>query len=408
MNSQIQKMVDAFGAQHRERLDQLGMLLTQYGWLWRQNSYGSTALTWPQHTPGLAQALLALDDGTVQHLTNDTFAARTWLMQHLPELVQSPLASDIPVAPTNFVVPRDIALECDVPGRKAAQLAAMITAMDPAGRAVVDWCGGKGHLGRWLSRHWQVPVSTLDKDARLCAEGQRLARRAGVLQEFVVHDVLQHDAGPQLNDKHAVALHACGDLHRTLVCAAVRAHSVAIDIMPCCYHVSAHESYHYVSAAAELPLTRLEAKLAVTDESTSSAREQRLRDRAMAWKFGFSVLARDALGVEMDGRVPPGKKHWLQLEFTRFCRALAEYHGFSFSSSTLWLEGEAEGWKRLQRARRLAIPRIAFRRALELYLVSDLAVYLSDHDYVVTLSTVCTTNVTPRNVLLSARRPSGG
>ena len=55
--------------------------------------------------------------------------------------------------------------------------------------------------------------------------------------------------------------------------------------------------------------------------------------------------------------------------------------------------------------RRLESVRLAFRRPLELWLVCDMAVYLEQHGCRVNLGSFCTPSITPRNLLLSARRP---
>lgn len=393
-------------AEHAARLARLGALLEAFGWLWRASPYAAPPLAWSQRLPSLHARLLALDDAAVRRLSTDPAAAQTWLTPLLPELAELAAATALPPAAqmAGANVARSVMLERDVPGRKERQLRAMTDALAPVGLPVVDWCGGKGHLGRWLAHHWQVAVTTLDYDARLCEVGTGLARRAGVTQRFVHHDVLRDDNESCLRGSHAVALHACGDLHRALVRATVAAQVPALDLIPCCFHIAAQEDYRYFSTAARLPLTRIEARLAVTDESTAIAREQRLRDQAMAWKFGFSEMAQREFGERVDGRLRPGEKKWLRADFPAFCRALAAHRGWVFPAATPWAEGEAAGWQRLAQAQRLSIPRLAFRRVLEVYLVTDLALYLAEHDYDVGLSTLCAPHITPRNILLSARR----
>jgi hypothetical protein len=60
---------------------------------------------------------------------------------------------------------------------------------------VLDWCGGKGHLGRLLALAWEVPVHTLEIDPGLCVAGTDLAVRAKVNQTFVVADALRVPTG---------------------------------------------------------------------------------------------------------------------------------------------------------------------------------------------------------------------
>lgn len=58
-----------------------------------------------------------------------------------------------------------------MPGRKQAQIEAF-TACLPAHRGpYLEWCAGKGHLGRLVSLHRQAEVLSLELQAPLCEEG---------------------------------------------------------------------------------------------------------------------------------------------------------------------------------------------------------------------------------------------
>ena len=52
---------------------------------------------------------------------------------------------------------------------------------------------------------------------------------------------------------------------------------------------------------------------------------------------------------------------------------------------------------------RFSIVRHAFRRAIEVWLVLDLACYLEERGYAVALGSFCERHLTPRNLLISAR-----
>src|SRR5690606_2321953 len=70
-----------------------------------------------------------------------------------------------------------------VPARKAAQIAhftaAVREAMPPLSSvgSIVDWCGGKGHLGRTLGRQLGLPVTVLEREAGYADEARALAER---------------------------------------------------------------------------------------------------------------------------------------------------------------------------------------------------------------------------------------
>jgi hypothetical protein len=70
-----------------------------------------------------------------------------------------------------------------------------------------------------------------------------------------------------------------------------------------------------------------------------------------------------------------------------------------------WDRYEALGWQRQHETMRLSLVRHAFRRAIEVWLVLDLVNYLIGKGYEVGLCTFCERELTPRNILISARHP---
>jgi hypothetical protein len=74
-----------------------------------------------------------------------------------------------------------------------------------------------------------------------------------------------------------------------------------------------------------------------------------------------------------------------------------------------WHHYENIGWHRQWEVMRLSLVRIAFRRALELWLVLDMASYLTLHGYRVNLGTFCERRDSPRKtVYLSGKCRSKG
>jgi hypothetical protein len=67
----------------------------------------------------------------------------------------------------------------------------------------------------------------------------------------------------------------------------------------------------------------------------------------------------------------------------------------------------AEGASRLARLRRLELLRQAWRRPIEVWLCLDRAVWLERRGYAVEVGTFCDASLTPRNILLRARRLTG-
>ncbi len=199
-----------------------------------------------------------------------------------------------------------------------------------------------------------------------------------------------------------MALHACGDLHRTLLAGAVAHRAAAVDLAPCCYYRTASPRYRPFTATG-LSLSRDELHLAVTDTATAGGRDVRLRDQAMAWKLVFLHLRNTATGNAAPRTFKPVPGSWLGLGFAEWCRRLAAREGVPLPSAPDWDALERHGWERQQEVMALSLVRLAFRRPLEVWLALDRGLFLAEAGYRVTLREFCPPSLTPRNLLLSAR-----
>lgn len=388
----------------QQRLHQLDQLLLQSAWLWRAQPFKQSRPAWCARLPQLCAELLGLDDGQLAELSGDSVRVVTLLQRHLPELQPLPQLSQLPLCEAVALADQGPHFNRDIPGRKWRQLAQFVAAVGPVHAPLLEWCGGKGHLGRLLAVQWHAPVVTVERNPELCAEGERLAQRAGVTQRFWRVDALTPAAGLAVAGHHAVALHACGELHRSLLRAALQAGVAAFDIAPCCYHLGAGDRYRPFTDALQLDLGRDDLRLAVTETVTAAGREVARRDREMAWKLGYGELTRLLCGVADYLPLKPIPKGWLEFDFAGFCQALAAREGQALPSGVDWPRYEAAAWRRQREVMRLSLVRAAFRRALELWLVLDMANAIERHGYRVRLGTFCERELTPRNILISARR----
>ncbi|OOZ38888.1 hypothetical protein BOW53_13760, partial [Solemya pervernicosa gill symbiont] len=117
-----------------------------------------------------------------------------------------------------------------------------------------------------------------------------LAERARLSQRFYPVDVLSASM-PPLTDQHAVALHACGELHRGLLRKVVNEALPAVDLAPCCYHLGAEDEYTPFTTVSQLGLCRDDLRLAVTETLTAPGRDINQRDRR-----GVAIFARVCFG----------------------------------------------------------------------------------------------------------------
>jgi hypothetical protein len=386
-----------------ERLRALEALLSAYAWLWRPQPFKEARPAWVLRAPDLGRELLTLSEAELDRLSLDRPALIRRLARHLPDLaVLEPLCA-LPSATPRALHDLGPHFDWCIPGRKRAQIQGFAEAVGPLEGPVVEWCGGKGHLGRLLALHWDVPVTTVERDVHLCTGGEALARRAHAPQRFLRADALDPGAAVLLRGHHPVALHACGSLHRTLLEQASAARVPALHLAPCCYHLGVRGRYRPLYAGSRLRLDRDDLRLAVTETATCARREIGLRDREMAWKLGFDRLRRSLTGEDRYRPLRPIEKRWLSLGFAGFCRALARREGLKLPAGADWEGLESEGWRRRAEVMRLGLVRLGVRRALEVWVVLDLAAGLRDRGYRVDVSAFCPPAVTPRNCLISAR-----
>lgn len=386
-----------------ERQRRLDALLAAFRPLWQPQPFCEVRPAWCERHPALAAELLALPQAAVEHLADDGAAALQFLARHVPEAAAVAPLAELPPCPSRSLPGHGPHWAWEIPGRKRAQIEAFAAAVAPGGESLLDWCGGKGHLGRLLALQWRCPATTLDIDPALCAAGEQLARRAGVEQRFEVADALA--AGHALGrGRHVVALHACGELHRTLVRQARERGVAALDVAPCCYYRGVGEDYRPLSPALATRLTRDDTRLAVTETVTASPSQARRRDRDMAWKLGFIAWRGEAGGSAVYRTFKPVPPAWLSGDFGDFLRRMAEREGLPPPSPAAAQEYERQGWRRQGEVMCLSIVRHAFRRPLEIWLALDLAAALQADGYGVSLGRFCPRRLTPRNLLLSARR----
>lgn len=388
---------------HAERLLALQQLLNDHQALWRPQPFKQQRPDWCRQHPQLSDALLALSDSELARLMADQTALWAWLAAYLPVMGQLRALCTLPQAAGSVAHPEQEPgphFANHIPGRKWQQIGAFAAAMQPVAGPVLEWCGGKGHLGRLVSWQSGVAVTTVEHNPKLCAEGRQLAERSGQPQGFVCADVLREIACLLRPTTHAVALHACGELHRHLLRQVVDQGVQALDLAPCCYHHLLDGDYQPMSHRASLVLQRDDLRLAVTGAATATARELRLRDQEMAWKLGYLALL--ATMGEAYRPLRPINKAWMRLDFTGFCQCLAQREGDELPSGLNWEALERHGWQRQRDSQRLSLLRLAFRRAIELYLVLDMACYLEEQGYQVRVQLFCRPDLTPRNFLLSA------
>jgi hypothetical protein len=386
---------------------QLCAVLHEHADLWRPVPFSLPLLPWESKYPALAAALRALDTEQCTSLETDGDQLAHWLAGYLPRLAGIPAlvsVAESTAAHTDY----PSRFEHDIPGRKWRQVTAFVSAMAPPSGAVLEWCGGKAHLGRAVYQRFRTPVTALERNAELCTTGNALAKRHNLDVQLVQCDVMSSATDPHIRKAHhVVALHACGDLHRRLIETVCAHHVPGMDLSPCCYHLTAHANYKPFSRAAAhsgLTLSRDDCRLAVQETVTAAGNTTPRRHKKNAWRLGFDALQRTVRGVDEYLPVPPIPDSAFQRGFPTFCRHAARIKALDLPTVVDWPAFEQRGWERQAQVSRMELPRHAFRRVLELWLVLDRALLLSENGYRVNVGTFCNNQLTPRNLMISATR----
>ncbi|MFR0692329.1 methyltransferase [Enterobacterales bacterium AE_CKDN230030158-1A_HGKHYDSX7] len=376
--------------------------------LWRPKPFTERTLPWENAHPELAEWLRnrSLEDADAVHNAPEQLDAP----EPFPALAATAARlSAVGELPAKSLGKLPNLLTVDVPGRKWQQIEAFASRLDftRAPQHWLDWCAGKGHLGRLLARDG-APLLSLEFDSALVEDGQRLSDRLHLHARHQQQDVLAPDAGQHLLGEHtAVALHACGDLHVRLLQLASERGCRQLAIAPCCYNRIGGERYQALSSAAKnssLSLSRDDLRLPLAETVTAGARVRRQRDCSMARRLAFDLLQREIRGHDDYLPTPSVPPAWLDKPFADYCRNLAALKGLQLPAAVDWPQQEARGWQRLAQVRNLELVRGLFRRPLELWLLLDRALFLDEQGYHATLGAFCATRMTPRNLLLLAER----
>lgn len=391
------------------RFTALDAFLTTHQALWKPRPFTHLLLPWEASYPEMALWLRgrSLEEAENAHNQPADLADAPEPFASLAAL--SAELSAVGELPGHTLETAGHRLNVDVPGRKWQQIEAFASRLSFAAQPThwLDWCSGKGHLGRRLLGPAQQ-LTCVEFDPALVANGQALSQRHHLHALHVEQDVLAANASAVLSASHTpVALHACGDLHVRLMQLASAVGCQQMAIAPCCYNRISRSEYQALSSPASASLLQLSQEdlaLPMSETVTAGARVRRQRDTSMARRLAFDLLQRQMRRLDEYLPTPSLPSAWLNKPFADYCRDLAALKELSTVGTPDWSALEAAGWQRLAEVRNLELLRGLFRRPLELWLNLDRALFLVEQGYVVRLGTFCETPLTPRNLLLLAER----
>ena len=390
-----------------QRFQSLDSFLCEHQTLWRPRPFVHYPHTpWETTHPQLAAWLRAqsLAHAEAAHTQPHLLAAPEPFPQLAAQAYRLSEVGELPRSPATVLPAR---ARADVPGRKQQQIDAFARSLDftHTPQHWLDWCAGKGHLGRVLA-HSGGALTCLEYNPQLVAAGQQLSHKLGIKAVHVAQDVMAADAATQLQANHTpVALHACGELHTRLLQLASQVGCRQLAIAPCCYNRISTPTYQPLSTTAQASTLQLsidDLGLPLSETVTAGARVRRQRDQSMARRLAFDLLQRQLRGIDEYLPTPSLPSAWLDKPFSDYCKDLAALKQLPAPMAQDWQQLEQTGWQRLAEVRNLELLRGLFRRPLELWLLLDRALFLQEQGYTVRLGTFCTPQQSPRNLLLLA------
>jgi len=395
---------------HAQHFEQLTSLLATNAPYWRCQPFKATP-AWASAESPLTQAVYSLTDDTVHAAQASDNALLNALQSCLPEQCDNVRRlCELP----NFQPAEAIQAPAHIPGRKWQQITHFGAALQHCDGPLLEWCAGKAHLGRWLNRHYNCSVTALECQTALVALGNELARAASRTehhqQQPALHvqhcDVLTGNPGRYLSKvNHAVALHACGGLHRKLLTDATTQRIERLSYSPCCYHKYLDDTYEPMSRAGletDLRLSLTEVRGAVRQSTTAGNAERARHRKLQSWRLGFDALQREVRGMNEYLPTPPVSSTVLQGSFRDFCEWMAKHKQISTGGKIDFDAFEATGQTRYGQVARQELLRELFRRPLELWLVLDEVLFLEENGYRCDLGTFCEPDITPRNLFINA------
>lgn len=397
----------------QETFDSIDNYLNKLSQYWRFSAFELCGYPDFGDAGQLALLLDSITEQQLQEYQEDSDLIYARLLPLIPEL----LASDnglltVQNRQQTIIAEAPFWLKNGIKGRKWQQIeyfSQYIKGETP----VLEWCAGKGHLGRLIHFNTQAEITSVEWNPDLCEQGAQLAKQFDVVQSFQQANVLTGQADHLLSqNQHAVALHACGDLHLRLLQQAIDKKTSKITFSPCCYHLIAEDVYQPVSSWVKenshllrhqaLPKQML--KFAVAKQVTSGARQKRLNDQEVWWRLSFDSMQKELLNSSCYMPVPSFPKALLSEDFKQFCEWVIAKKQLSIAVPEQLSHYLHLGKQRLKQLRRLELLSQFFQRPLELWLVLDRALSLQEAGYSVELSEFCDSATTPRNLIIQGYR----
>lgn len=388
------------------RFHAIDTFLLQWQWIWREVPFKQPTLSWFERHPQWKSALDAIDDAQLQDLTTDVESLYAFARDQLQiDIAPDFYRIDVMAAPaltTGQSQPDGVAI------RKWQQIQAFAAAVHGSTAAqIVEWCAGKGHLSRTLlQQNLCNSAIGLEWNTALIKSGMAMAKRGNIALLLKQQNVLDESVENYCTSgSHHIALHACGNLHVSMLRHCGAAQVDRIDLVPCCYHKIDEDAYQTLSSPARQSALKLDdeaLKLALQETVTAPATARRTRERLQRYRLGFDALQRTLRDTDSYLPVPSMAGSMANSSFIDFCRHSAALKQLELPAKLDYDCFETIGAARFRQVSRYDLLRQLFRRPIELWLALDRCLFLAEQGYDVRLAAFCSRELTPRNLWIHA------
>lgn len=382
--------------------DQIDTLLTKTREYWQISPFEHIDMPWTSNVT-LQSHLLELTDEVLDELDSSDKKIRQYIESYIG--IKLDILENLPVI-TKPLKPVPSYFKAGIKGRKWSQISSFESMLPLGTTSVLEWCAGKGHLGRLIGFQRQLPITSLEWQSNLCEQGNLLADKHNIQQKFIEADAFSPNVNALLNPtQHIVALHACGALHTTLLQRSSEQGVSGVTIVPCCYHLIDSQYYEPLSLLAknsDLRLSRQHLNLAMQQTVVAGNREKKHRIIEVAWRLGFDTLQRKLRKKDEYLPLPTIKQSLLSGSFEDFCVWACSIKGLILDKNIVFKHYEQQGYHRQLINKRIELVTHAFRQLLERWLLLDRVLYMEEQGYDVALFNFCESCITPRNAMIQA------
>lgn len=402
-----------------EKFTKLNSLLEKTRRWWQFGAFHSLESRWQKTEINLHRRLEVARLGYDDFCSSQLEPLKQDLLNFIPELKELEELIDLVRVEKRVSAPSSH-WQYKIAGRKWSQIS-LFAGHIPDCQHLLEWCAGKGHLGRLAATRDAKSLTSIEWQHALCDSNRRLSQRLNIDQHYcstsvVEQDVLSSEPMSEYTERHfAIALHACGDLHTHLVRVLVKNQGQGLCLSPCCYNLIRTATYQPLSTQAttsSLKLSKLDLSLPLRTVVTAGARGRREQQQEKLWRIAFDNWQRSILNSEEYLPLSTIPKHILKGSFEGFIKWAAEKKQNSQLlensievDSAFWIESAKQ---RLVSITQMEWVQSHFQRAIEVWLMLDQVLFLEHNAYDCELFEFCGTQTTPRNLMLKAIRKSVG